>query len=518
MVTVALAIWPFIGAIFFAVLSPARALLATIFAGYLLLPSQGSFDLPLLPELDKDSIPALVSLLAIALIARKPSVKSINKPQSPDRAEMLPGWLPRQPVALFCLICLVFGSFGTVALNGDALRYGPVVLPGLRAYDALSAVLSSIMVVLPFLLARKVLSGPNGQRLLLQAFAVSAAAYALLALYEVRMSPQLSNMVYGFFPHDWIQHWRGTGWRPVVFLNHGLVLSMFFGMGTIAAAILVKAAPAKQRGLWALVGIWLFGTLVLSKSLGPLAITVAMLCIIFAVPRRLQVVVAVCLATLVLLYPTARTANLVPVDLVVSAAQKIDAQRAGSLEIRLENEDRLLAKAKERPVFGWGLWGRSRVIDESGRDVSITDGAWTIIFGVGGWVRYIGVFGLLTLGVIALFWERRSRLDPVTIGLALMLVANLIDLLPNTSLVPLTWLVAGSLVGRLEQVRRATDPETGPDGQDTMEDPLRGPPVYARDFSSSGRLARDVDATAVMERGEKAATYRREFPGDRAGR
>ena len=86
MVTVALAIWPFIGAIFFAVLSPARALLATIFAGYLFLPSQGSFDLPLLPELDKDSIPALVSLLAIALIARKPSMKSINKPQSPDRA------------------------------------------------------------------------------------------------------------------------------------------------------------------------------------------------------------------------------------------------------------------------------------------------------------------------------------------------------------------------------------------------------------------------------------------------
>ena len=30
--------------------------------------------------------------------------------------------------------------------------------------------------------------------------------------------------------------------------------------------------------------------------------------------------------------------------------------------------------ALDRPVFGWGGWGRSRLHDDQGRDVSVTDG------------------------------------------------------------------------------------------------------------------------------------------------
>ena len=87
---------------------------------------------------------------------------------------------------------------------------------------------------------------------------------------------------------------------------------------------------------------------------------------------------------------------------------------------------------------------------ENGRDVSVTDGEWVIHFGVGGWVRYIGFFGLLCWPLIGLFISKRHRIDPVCAMLALILSAKLVDLIPNAGLVPYIWLIAGSLLGRLE--------------------------------------------------------------------
>ena len=39
-------------------------------------------------------------------------------------------------------------------------------------------------------------------------------------------------------------------------------------------------------------------------------------------------------------------------------------------------------------------------------------------------------------------------------ALALMLAANLLDLLPNATLEPLTWLMAGALLGQAEILRQ----------------------------------------------------------------
>ena len=63
-------------------------------------------------------------------------------------------------------------------------------------------------------------------------------------------------------------------------------------------------------------------------------------------------------------------------------------ERAHSFEYRLENENLLAEKAMERPAWGWGGWGRNRVFNASGRDVSVTDGMWII---------YLGVYGLVGL-------------------------------------------------------------------------------------------------------------------------
>ena len=91
------------------------------------------------------------------------------------------------------------------------------------------------MALLPLILARKFLARPTEHRTFLIVLCTSGLLYSLLALYEVRMSPQLNNMVYGFFPHSWRQHIRGNGFRPLVFLEHGLFLGIFLSTTVLAA-------------------------------------------------------------------------------------------------------------------------------------------------------------------------------------------------------------------------------------------------------------------------------------------
>lgn len=459
--------WPLVGLVLFHRLERRLAILVTLVAGFLLLPENTALDLPALPALDKHSVPALTVLLGLWMTSGRTGT-----------GEGLAGLLPKSRLVLVLLAAAVVGAFMTVVTNGDTLVYGPTVLRGLRLYDAFSSVLSTIMMLLPFLIARKYLSGPDSHILILKVLCIAGLAYSFLALYEIRMSPQLNNMVYGFFPHSWLQHVRAGGFRPLVFLQHGLLLAIFFCF-TIIAAVGLSRIIKTRRGLYMVVAIWLLGTLVLSNSLGALMITLALFPVILLLNIRLQFLIAAAIAGLILLYPVARGIGVIPLDWIEQMAAQIDADRAGSFRFRLENEDILLAKAQERPLFGWGGWSRSQVFDESGRDISITDGYWVIIIGVGGWVRYIGIFGLLALPMIIMFFNKsRYRIGPESAVLALILAANLVDLIPNSSAGPLGWIFAGALWGRLElRSRVGVDAIEGISQKDSLP---RASPGYRR--------------------------------------
>lgn len=431
--------WPFVSIAFFQRLRLPLAVLVTVLGGYLLLPENTVFDLPLLPGLDKRSVPALTALCLAAIFARG------------GRAEDgLPGVLPGHWIARLLIALIVIGAAMTALTNSDMLAYGATRLPAIRPYDVGSTVLGAIMMLLPLLLARRYLAGPEGHVLLLRVLCIAAAWYALLALFEVRMSPQLNNWVYGFFPHSWAQHVRAGGFRPVIFLSHGLILGIFLS-GTILAAVGLARLDPARRGKFLLAAAWLGLTLLLSKNLGAVFITVILLPIALFLSPRGQLLAAASITGLFLLYPVARSADILPIDRVVKLAEDIDPQRASSFITRLENEDRMLAKAAERPIFGWGGWGRSRVYDETGRDITIADGAWVITLGVDGWVGYVGRYGLLVLPILLLLLHgNRYRIGMETSVLTLILAGNLIDMVPNSSSTPLTWLIAGVLWGRLE--------------------------------------------------------------------
>jgi hypothetical protein len=226
----------------------------------------------------------------------------------------------------------------------------------------------------------------------------------------------------------------------------------------VAAAALWRTGERVAGVPSGLVTGYLGAVLVLCKSLGAFVYGAVLMPLVRFARPHLQVRIALVLVVIALLYPTLRAADLFPTRSFLDAAMSASADRAQSLEFRFENEDQLLARAWERFWFGWGRFGRNRIFDdESGEDVSVTDGRWIITMGQFGFIGFLGEFGLLALSVIAAASALKyapSEQDRVHVAaLALIVAINTVDLLPNSALSPWTWLLVGALLGRAEELR-----------------------------------------------------------------
>jgi len=170
--------------------------------------------------------------------------------------------------------------------------------------------------------------------------------------------------------------------------------------------------------------------------------------VLFTRPR-IWVKITCVLLLVICAYPALRTFDLIPVHHISQAATSVSVDRSKSFQTRVQNEDKLLAKANQKPMFGWGTWGRNRIYDRNtGRDTSITDGGLIIAFGQFGWLGYLSIFGLFTVSAFSALAAVGKEVTPASItigGLALLLAVNLIDMLPNDNLTPITLLVAGSI-------------------------------------------------------------------------
>ena len=454
--------WPVVAAVLFRVLPLQKALVWTLLGGYLLLPTGTSFKIPTLPSLDKAFIPAISALVLCKIYA--PAWRPV------------PDWAGRagRLVIVTLFLLLIGGPIITILRNPEPLVAGPTFIPGLRFYDALSMISVILVAVLPFWIGLRYLSNREGHRILLQALVIGGLLYSVPVLFEVRMSPQLHNWFYGFFPHDFVQHIRAGGFRPLVFLSHGLLVGIFFCMSVIAALVLWREALREGRTAsgWVFAAIWLMFVLVISKNLGALSIAVVLSLLVVFTGRRVQTTVAIVIAAVIVLYPMLRGAGFIPVDQIHELALSVDEERASSLKFRFDNEDALLAHANLKPLFGWGSWGRNQLYDkESGRMASVTDGTWIILIGIYGWLGYIAHFGLITLPIL-FYALRRSQFGPslITPGLILVLCATLIDMIPNAGLLGYVWLMAGGLAGyvlwRPEETAEAQRQEAAAGAQD----------------------------------------------------
>ena len=194
--------------------------------------------------------------------------------------------------------------------------------------------------------------------------------------------------------------------------------------------------------------------LVLCKSLAALIYAIALVPMVLLAPPRLVLWAAGAFALIAISYPVLRGAGLVPTEALIAWAYDVNPARGQSLEFRFNNETMLLDKANDRSLFGWGTWGRHMIFDpETGRVISVTDGRWIIAIGMFGWLGYLAEFGLLTLPLIALALRRVPGGVPFAVAAtALLLGINLVDMLPNATLLPVTWMLAGALTGYVERL------------------------------------------------------------------
>ena len=206
--------WPIVALWLYRTRPIGQATLLTILGGFLLLPVGAIIKFEMIPAIDKNSIPSVVAFVACIVIRR--------------RAIPLSNGLGL--VELLILTLLISPTFSSL-LNGDPVVFPNLVLPGLGLYDAGSTIMSRFMILIPFFLGRQFLRSTVDNENILRMLVVAGLVYSLPMLFEVRMSPQLNYWIYGSVVRDFSQEVRGGGFRPVVFLGHGLYVA-FFAMTT----------------------------------------------------------------------------------------------------------------------------------------------------------------------------------------------------------------------------------------------------------------------------------------------
>ena len=463
-----LALWPLVMFVLFKRLPVGRALIWSFLGGYLLLPPlPAAFDFPLMPPLNKLTLPNLTALFLVVFVAK----------------EKIEFW-PRSGLGKFLMAVFIFSPTFTVLTNPEPVIFVTGGLRGLIPRDIFALVLTQALLLSGFVLARQFLNTRESLRDLLIALVICGVVYSFPMLLEVRLSPQLNLWVYGFFQNVFGQLVRGGGFRAVVFLQHGIWAAMFIMMTLAAAVILWRSGGYKKRSWFMIAAVFLAGVLVLNKTLAPVVYAVVLMAMVFLTSWKMQTRVAVLLASLALAYPLAKGMNLVPEEQMLSLASIASEERAYSLEFRFENENALYERALEKPLFGWGTWGRNHIHNQvDGTILSITDGHWIIAVGVFGWIGFLAEFGLLALPIFMFArasgqnekrttkkWrseipaqipvqkepEKRTikhTVTPMAGGLSLLLALNLVDLLPNATITPITWLIAGTILGYAERLR-----------------------------------------------------------------
>ena len=467
--------WPFVALWLYLSRPVGKATVWTILAGHLLLPVGTFFKIEMVPQFDKYSVPSLCALAGCIIFARPP-----------------PRFFGRMGLVQILILFFVVGPLVTALLNGDPIFVGNKVLPGVGAYDGFSTLLFQLIMLIPFFLGRAFLRTAEDIVQVFHALSVAGLAYSLLLLFEIRFSPQLHNWLYGYYPSDFIQVMREGGtYRPMVFMGHGLVATFFAMTATVASAAFWRARVRIVRfAPPATVTAYLSIVLILCKSGAALVYGMVLVPITRWTKPRFQMHIATAFVLVALLYPLLRSLDIFPTNAIVEISRAIDDARGGSLQYRFDQEARLLEKASQRVLFGWGRYGRNRVYEVLeggvGADASVTDGRWTITLGQFGLVGFLAEFGLLSISVFraasALKFAESFRDSVFLSALALIVAINIIDLLPNATLSPWTWLLAGSLLGRSEMIlarSRNRKPQSSPLKSATIEEAKLATPKAA---------------------------------------
>jgi hypothetical protein len=324
-------------------------------------------------------------------------------------------------------------------------------------YDGFSGVFyQTVTWGLPYYLGRLYLNTWDGLRKLATYIFIGGLIYIPLCLFELRMSPQLHRMLYGFHARsDFIQTIRYGGYRPTVFMEHGLMVGAWMMSAALIGVWLWRTQTLKQ--LWGIPIKWLVAALLLTnilvKSTGAILLLIFGLFIIFLSTRfRTSILVLMVIAAISLHLYLGVSGNFPGDRIVAVVSSTLNEERAQSMQFRFDNETILSQRARQKMVFGWGGWGRNEIYDKWGKRVTITDSLWIIAFGMRGVVGLISVMASLLLPAIAFMhyypvtvWKH-PKVAPAA-AIVLLLILYTVDCLLNALINPIYIFACGGVVG-----------------------------------------------------------------------
>lgn len=422
---------------------PPRIAVAAVFVvGWSFLP-QAEFIFPVIPDYTKVSALGLAAV--IALYVKDPKILKTFHFHAVD--------IP--------MICWCVAPFFSSVTNG------------LGAWDGTSAILQQVFEWgVPYFVGRLYFGELEAMKILGIGMFLGALVLAPLALFEIIMSPQLHIMLYGWYPHDFSQTKRGGGYRPSIFMHHGLELAiwmmagLFLGWQLFMQKVVTKVVPLLKVPLFPAL---LFLTLVTvaCKSSGALMLFFFAMGVFLASKFLKTSLPFFLLMALPLLYMNLRATGVWDGQSLIDAAERAtgSAERAESLAYRIHNETMLVEKARERQLFGWSGYRRSFVTNDEGEYISVPDGMWILTFGKNGLFGLTALAAAILLGplLFALKWPARTWGDPLVAPAAafsVLLGVTMIDNLFNAMYNPVMMLAAGglsSLVSRPQRVRSSAD-------------------------------------------------------------
>lgn len=419
---------------------PAKhAIFTATILSILLLPSNFIIDPPLLPPLHKESLTSLSLVVLLFLLGKKLRID-------------------KSGIITKLIIAYLGATLVSVHLNQSPIIVGGKLLPGLTYYDAFSSFVQTLIWIIPFFVGRYFFSSVKDSENIFKILVILALIYSLPMLYELRFSPQLHRMVYGYHAFDFLQQVRDEGFRPAVFVGHGLPLAFIISTCSIAAMALHKNKVRIGKFSPLMVIFYLSTLLVLSKTWSALFYVALSAIFIYKLSPSKQTKWGLLIAAFVLLYPVGKIMQIIPDKEIISTINEYNVDRAQSLEFRFENEEALLKRALQKPFVGWGGWGRNRIYDASGKDISVTDGAWIIQFGMYGALGFFFYYAILITPLyyavknIRYIQEPRDKVYFST--LALILATALIDSVPNSGGGSMHLLLAGALLGQSEFLKK----------------------------------------------------------------
>lgn len=326
----------------------------------------------------------------------------------------------------------------------------------LGAYDGISATLDQTVTWgFPYLLGRIYINNLSGMRQLAIGCFIGGLVYMPFCLYESRTFSSLHRTIYGFATFDNIaQAFRYGGYRPSVFMQHGLMVGMWMMLASLMGIVLWRTKIVKR--VWNFsVSVWvvlLLITFVLVRSTGAymlLAFALGML-FISKWTRNSLLVWAVVAGIVAYLY-LGVSGGFPGKEILAALGQVFEPDRIQSLEFRFQNEEVLSARARLHMWFGWGGFGRNRIFNEMGEDISVTDSLWIIVFGVNGAFGILTIFSTLLLPVLAftIRFPAQLWLHPAVApaaALAMGLTMYVLDCVLNAMVNPVFALACGGLV------------------------------------------------------------------------